>query len=68
MSKVLLLIGLLAFIGAPNLDAHEQKSSRDQKEEKVYCCHDKSNCDKLHSRAECEKEGGKVVNSCRECK
>ncbi len=68
MKKIILLCGLLAFVGSSGLNAHETKSSKDQKEEKVYCCHDKNNCDKLHTRADCEKEGGKVVNSCRECK
>ncbi len=68
MKKLLLLFGLMFLITCPNLNAHEQKPSKDQKEEKVYCCHDKNNCDKLHTRAECEKEGGKVVSSCRDCK
>ncbi len=68
MKKIILLCGLLAFAASLDLNAHETKSTKDQKEEKVYCCHDKNNCDKLHTRADCEKEGGKVVNSCRECK
>lgn len=65
MKSFLALCGILAFIGSATLNAHENKSVKDQK---VYCCHDKNNCDKLHTKSECEKEGGKVVNSCRECK
>jgi hypothetical protein len=44
------------------------------KEPKVYCCHVKGHshgagkCDKMHTKTECEKEGGKVVNDCKECK
>ncbi len=68
MKKIFLLAGLLALVSCPDLNAHEQQSAKEQKEQKVYCCHDRNNCDKLHTRAECEKEGGKVVNNCRECK
>jgi hypothetical protein len=40
----------------------------DGKGERVFCCHGKGKCDNLHGKADCEKEGGKVVKSCKECK
>lgn len=65
MKKIIMFLGLLAVVSCPTINAQEQKPA---KEQKVYCCHDRNNCDKLHTKAECEKEGGKVVASCRECK
>jgi len=41
---------------------------KDKKGERVFCCHGKGKCDNLHTKADCEKEGGKVVKSCKECK
>jgi hypothetical protein len=65
MKKVLLLLSILGVLVAVPILALDQKPV---KEPKVYCCHDKSKCDKLHIKAECEKEGGKVVKDCKECK
>ncbi|MDD3471888.1 MAG: hypothetical protein PHS86_03810 [Syntrophaceae bacterium] len=65
MKKLFLILGALILIGLPGANAHEASKSKDPR---VYCCHDKNNCDKLHTKADCEKEGGKVVSSCRECK
>jgi hypothetical protein len=37
--------------------------------EKVSCCHKKGDCDKAHTKAECEKTGGKMVKDCKkDCK
>jgi len=59
----LIVVSLLAF-------AHEKssKESKETKGERVYCCWGKGKCDKQHTKDECEKEGGKVVNHCRDCK
>lgn len=65
MRKVLLSFAVLAFLATVSLNAQEQKPLAD---ERVYCCHEKGKCDKLHAKSECEKEGGKVVKSCKECK
>jgi len=46
----------------------DKDRKKDAKAERVYCCHGKGDCDKLHTKAECEKDGGKVVQSCKECK
>lgn len=49
--------------------AHESSAGKSgSKEPRVYCCHGKNDCDKLHTKSECEKDGGKVVKSCKECK
>jgi hypothetical protein len=49
--------------------AHESSSNpKAAKQLKVYCCHGKGDCDKIHTKAECEKEGGKVVKHCKDCK
>lgn len=45
-----------------------QGGGTSKKTERVYCCHERGKCDKLHTKAECEKDGGKVVKSCKECK
>lgn len=72
MKRFSLILALLAFVAVPPLAIAEQKSAKPTKAEKVYCCHekghDKGKCDKLHTKEECEKEGGRVVTSCKECK
>ncbi len=67
------ITGLILLTAAPLLvraqgHGHGSSSSKVPKSERVFCCHDKNNCDNIHSKAECEKEGGKVVKSCKECK
>ena len=52
MKKVLLLLSILGVLVAVPILAQDQKPV---KEPKVYCCHDKGKCDKLHIKAECEK-------------
>jgi hypothetical protein len=72
MKSLFIALALLAFAAAPPLTIAEQKPSKPAKAEKVYCCHetgpDKGKCDKLHTKEGCEKEGGRVVKSCKECK
>lgn len=75
MKTFFLVLALLAFAAAPLLTVAQgtsTKPAKPAKPEKVYCCHEKGpekgKCDKLHTREECEKEGGKVVSNCRECK
>jgi len=65
MKKVTLLLLVMVFLATVSINAQEQTSGGDSR---VYCCHEKGKCDKLHTKAECEKEGGKVVNNCKECK
>ncbi len=65
MKKVILLLFVMVFLATVAINAQEQKPAGDSR---VYCCHEKGKCDKLHTKAECEKEGGKVVKSCKECK
>jgi hypothetical protein len=71
MKTFFLALALLAFAAVPPLTVAQDKSSKPAKAEKVYCCHDKGpekgQCDKLHTKEECEKEG-KVVKDCKECK
>ncbi|MDQ7784833.1 MAG: hypothetical protein RDU20_18260 [Desulfomonilaceae bacterium] len=50
------------FTATPHGDGKPQKGKR------VFCCYGKGKCDNLHTKADCEKEGGKVVTSCKECK
>lgn len=45
-----------------------QGADTPKKKERVYCCHERGKCDKLHTLAECEKDGGKVVKTCKDCK
>ena len=65
---------LLVFVGVSVATlswavAHESSSNpKAVKQLKVYCCHGKGDCDKIHTKAECEKEGGKVVKHCKDCK
>jgi hypothetical protein len=65
MKKVTLLLLVMVFLATVSINAQEQTTGGDSR---VYCCHEKGKCDKLHTKAECEKEGGKVVNNCKECK
>lgn len=65
MKKVMLFLVTTVFLATVSISAHEQTPAKDSR---VYCCHEKGKCDKLHTKTECEKEGGKVVNSCKECK
>ncbi len=69
MKQFLLMLAILSFAAVPPLTIAQEKST---KAEKVYCCHEKGHdqgkCDKLHTKEVCEKEGGKVVSTCRECK
>jgi hypothetical protein len=72
MNKLLLVLALAVFAAIPPLTLAQEKSAKPAKAEKVYCCHEtgheKGKCDKLHTRDECQKEGGRVVNNCKECK
>jgi len=65
------MFALLAFVATIPLVLAHEKSSKELKESKgprVYCCWGKGKCDKQHTKDECEKEGGKIVQHCRECK
>jgi hypothetical protein len=62
-----LLLSIVVLVAAP-LILTAQTPDKSQKGERVRCCHGKGKCDKLHTKSECEKEGGKVVNDCKECK
>jgi hypothetical protein len=72
MKRFSLILALLAFVAVPPLAIAQEKSAKPAKAEKVYCCHEKGDhkgkCDKLHTKEDCEKEGGRVVNNCKECK
>ncbi|MBM3301008.1 MAG: hypothetical protein FJY85_13775 [Deltaproteobacteria bacterium] len=68
MKGPFLIVALLALAAAPALTIAQEKSTKPTKAEKVYCCHEKGKCDKLHTKEECEKEGGKVVKDCKDCK
>lgn len=71
MKNLITLIAVAAFaLSAVSWSvAHESKpGEKTEKGPKVYCCHGKGDCDRIHTKAECEKEGGKVVNHCKECK
>jgi hypothetical protein len=72
MKTILFVIAFLAFAAAPPLTIAHEKSTKSTKAERVYCCHEKGpekgKCDKLHTKDECEKEGGRVVSNCKECK
>lgn len=59
MKKILVAMSLAAFVlSAPLAMAAEMK---------VDCCKDKK-CSKVADKAACDKEGGKVVKDCKECK
>ncbi|MBI4965373.1 MAG: hypothetical protein HY913_19005 [Desulfomonile tiedjei] len=63
----LYIFAIALFLLTP-LIAAPHGPAKDQKGERVFCCHGKGKCDNLHGKADCEKEGGKVVKSCKECK
>ncbi|MBI5568878.1 MAG: hypothetical protein HY914_02945 [Desulfomonile tiedjei] len=65
MKKIVILLTVGALVAAGAVMVWGEKPA---KEPRVYCCHGKGKCDKLHTKAECEKEGGKVVENCKECK
>jgi len=71
MKKLFILLALLCIsaLSASWVTADQTSTApKAAKEPKIYCCHGKGDCDKIHTKAECEKEGGKVVNHCKECK
>jgi hypothetical protein len=68
MKKVLMLIVIAALLVSMPMIVAGHGDGKDQKGERVFCCHGKAKCDNLHGKADCEKEGGKVVKSCKECK
>ncbi len=70
MKKLFVLLALVAVstLAASWAMAQARPEAKPAKEPKVYCCHGKGDCDKIHTKAECEKEGGKVVNHCKDCK
>jgi hypothetical protein len=71
MRKLVVGLALIAFATAAPLALAHEKSSKEMKETKgnrVYCCWGKGKCDKNHTKVECEKEGGKVVDDCKKCK
>lgn len=72
MKSLFLILAFLIFAAAPPLTISQDKSTKPTKAERVYCCHEKGpekgKCDKLHTKEECEKEGGRVVKDCKECK
>jgi hypothetical protein len=71
MRKIVVGLALFAMTAVGPLVLAHEKSSKELKETKgqrVYCCWGKGKCDKQHSKDECEKEGGKVVQNCKECK
>jgi len=71
MKKVVVWLALIALVVVPPLALAHEKSAKEAKEtksERVYCCWGKGKCDKQHTKPECEKEGGKVVPTCKDCK
>jgi hypothetical protein len=68
MKKVLSVILAALWLLSMPVIVTAHGPAKDQKGERVFCCHGKGKCDNLHSKADCEKEGGKVVKSCKECK
>jgi len=68
MKRAVVLIAVAALLLSMPVIVGSHGPGKDQKGERVFCCHGKGKCDNLHTRADCEKEGGKVVKSCKECK
>ncbi len=68
MKRICALILVLTFTVWAPCALFAQGASTPKKKERVYCCHERGKCDKLHTKAECEKDGGKVVKTCKECK
>ena len=67
MKRVCVLIVVLALLVSMPIIVAGHGDGKGQKGERVFCCHGKGKCDNLHGKADCEKEGGKVVKSCKEC-
>ncbi len=72
MKTFISLLAVTALAMIPLSAIGHGESSKSTKGDRVYCCHEKGpergKCDKLHTKEDCEKEGGKVVTSCKECK
>jgi hypothetical protein len=68
MKKVLVLIIVAALLVFMPVIVAGHGNGKEKKGERVSCCHGKGKCDNLHGKADCEKEGGKVVKDCKECK
>lgn len=68
MKRALVLIVVAALLVSMPVLAAGHGNAKVQKGERIFCCHGKGKCDNLHGKADCEKEGGKVVKSCKECK
>ncbi len=71
MKKIIIFLAIFGLTAVPlTVFAHEKSSSeaKQTKGERVYCCWGKGKCDKQHTKDECNKEGGKIVSNCRECK
>lgn len=68
MKRLCAFVAVLTFtIWAP-VTHFAQGAGTPTKKDRVYCCHEGGKCDKLHTKAECEKERGKVVKSCKDCR
>jgi len=71
VKRISMFLAVLAFGVCASLTAfaHTPDPSKlPRKEDRVHCCHGKGKCDNLHTKEDCEKEGGKVVKSCKDCK
>jgi len=68
MKRALVLIVVAALLVSMPVIVAGHGDEKGQKSERVFCCHGKGKCDNLHGKADCEKEGGKVVKNCKECK
>ena len=65
MKKALALIVVAAILLSVPVIVAGHGPGTGQKGERVFCCHGKGKCDNLHTKADCEKEGAKVVNNCK---
>jgi hypothetical protein len=63
--RFVLVFGLLAFVAAASTAVAAETSCKAEKE---ACCHGNGKCDNKHTKTVCEKEGGKVVKDCKECR
>lgn len=68
MKKIFALFAGVALLVAMPVIVAGHGDGKGKKGERVFCCHGKGKCDNLHGKEDCEKEGGKVVKSCKECK
>lgn len=72
MKNVILVLAWLSMVAFCGLGVAHEQPSKAKKSERVYCCHltgpEKGQCDKLHTKEDCEKDGGKVVKDCKECR